>query len=200
MVRLVQTVHLSYVKAASSSRSTIGCIQNYLTIWYIWCKPYTSLVLTLTPSPNGLKQDSTWPTSPRSSIGWIQNHFWANGMLAQTAHLSCTDTNTISKWTKTIFDMSLVTQENNQVRPKQFYSQWYIWRNPCAYPTPTLTPSPNGLKQELIWPTSSRSSIEHVQINSEPIVCSVQTVHLSFIMISTISKLTDMSFDLSLVT
>jgi hypothetical protein len=26
----------------------------------------------------------------------------------ETVHLSCTDTNTVSKWTKTRFDMSLV--------------------------------------------------------------------------------------------
>jgi hypothetical protein len=78
---------------ASSPRSTIGCIQNdYLTygmfganrahilsLWYIWRKPCTHLALALRPSLNGLKQDSTWATSPRSSIGCIQNDLWVYG-------------------------------------------------------------------------------------------------------------------------
>jgi hypothetical protein len=40
--------------------------------------------------------------------------------LAQTVHLSCTKTNTISKWTETSFHLSLVTQEYHSVHPKQF--------------------------------------------------------------------------------
>jgi hypothetical protein len=39
----------------------------------------TYLALRLTLSINGPKQDSTWPTSPRSSIGSVQNDFWAYG-------------------------------------------------------------------------------------------------------------------------
>jgi hypothetical protein len=38
--------------------------------------------------------------------------------LVQTAHLSCTDTNTVSKWTETRFHMTDVTLEFHQVRPK----------------------------------------------------------------------------------
>jgi hypothetical protein len=38
--------------------------------------------------------------------------------VAQTMHLSCTDTNTISKWTETRFAMPHVTLEFHQVRPK----------------------------------------------------------------------------------
>jgi hypothetical protein len=40
-------------------------------------KPCTYLVLRLTQSPNGPKRASTWPTSPRSTIGCIQNNFQA---------------------------------------------------------------------------------------------------------------------------
>jgi hypothetical protein len=46
---------------------------------YIWRKPCTYLAPTLTPSPNALKWDSTWLTSLRSSIGFVQNNFWAYG-------------------------------------------------------------------------------------------------------------------------
>jgi hypothetical protein len=38
--------------------------------------------------------------------------------MAQTVHLYCTDTNTISKWTETRFDMTHVTQEFHRVRAK----------------------------------------------------------------------------------
>jgi len=129
--------------------------KRFLTLRYIWCKPCTYLAPTLTPSLNGPKQDSTRPTSPRSSIGCVQNDFRAYGTfgtnraptlrqyyhylqtdrnelsvephhlvvpscaskmipepmvrLAQTVHLSCTDANTVSKWTETRFDMTHVT-------------------------------------------------------------------------------------------
>ena len=46
------------------------------------------------------KRDSTWPTSPRSSIGCVQNNIWAFGTLMQTVHLSYINTNTISKRTE----------------------------------------------------------------------------------------------------
>jgi hypothetical protein len=38
--------------------------------------------------------------------------------LAQTVQLSCTDTNTISKWTESCFHSSLVTYEYHRVHPK----------------------------------------------------------------------------------
>jgi hypothetical protein len=42
-------------------------------------KPFTYLAPILTRSPNGPKWDSTWPTSPRCSIGCVQNDFQACG-------------------------------------------------------------------------------------------------------------------------
>ena len=78
--------------------------KRYLTIWYIWFKPCTYLAPTLTPSPNGPKQDSTRPTSPRSSIGCVQNDFRAYGtfctnhapILRQYYHYLQTDRNELS--------------------------------------------------------------------------------------------------------
>ena len=110
---------------------------------------------TNTISPNCPKQDSTRPTSPRSSIGCVQYDFQAYGTfnakratilhqrqhclqrdrneishdpchlgvpsgaskmicepmvrLTQTVHLSCTDTNTISKHTESRFHRTHVT-------------------------------------------------------------------------------------------
>ena len=169
MVRLAQTVHLS-----STDTNTI--------------------------SPNGLKQDSTRPMSPRSSIGCAQTYFHAYGTfdakratilhrcqhclqtdqneilhdprhlgvpsgaskmisepmvcLAQTVHLSCTDTSTVSKQKEVRFH---------------------------------ITQSP-------------RSSIGCIQNDFQPMVRSTQTVHLSCVKISTISKCTEMSFHLSHLT
>jgi len=50
----------------------LRCIRRKLCIY---------LALKLTMSTNGLKQDSIWYTSPRSSIGCIQIDFQAYGML-----------------------------------------------------------------------------------------------------------------------
>jgi hypothetical protein len=67
-------------------------------------------------------------------------------LLAQSIHLSCTDTNIVSKRTETRFHMTHVTQEFHQVCPKWFPSPWYIWPKPCTYLTSRLALSPNGLK------------------------------------------------------
>ena len=42
--------------------------------------------------------------------------------LAQTVHLSCTDTNIVSERNKTRFHMTHVTKEFHRVRPKRFPS------------------------------------------------------------------------------
>jgi hypothetical protein len=66
---------------ASSPWSTIGCVQNdFLILWYVWCKACTYLALTLTLSLNKPNQDSTEAMSPKSSIGFVQNDFQAYGM------------------------------------------------------------------------------------------------------------------------
>jgi hypothetical protein len=52
-----------------------GAPKWFMWMWYIQHKPCTYLALTLTLSPNGPKWDSTWPTSPWSSIGCVKNDF-----------------------------------------------------------------------------------------------------------------------------
>jgi hypothetical protein len=68
--------------------------------------------------------------------------------LPQTVHLSCTETNTVSKRTKMSFHLSIVTQEYRPVHPKQFLSLWYVSRKPCTYQAPKLTLSPKGSKRD----------------------------------------------------
>jgi hypothetical protein len=84
-------------------------IKWFLNLWYVWCKLCTYLALTLALSLNRPKRVSTWRTSSSSSIGCIQNDFWAMVHSTQTVHLSCTDTNTISKWTEMRFHMTHIT-------------------------------------------------------------------------------------------
>ena len=53
--------------------------------------------------------------------------------LAQTMHLSCTDTNPASKRKEVRFHMTHVTYEFHRVHPKRLPSLWYVRRKPCTY-------------------------------------------------------------------
>jgi hypothetical protein len=95
MVRLTQTMHLSCIDTNTISKWTKTrfhlshvteefhrvCPKRFLSLWYVWRKPCTYVAPTQTLSPNRPKWDSTWPMSPRSSIGCVQNDFWAYGTL-----------------------------------------------------------------------------------------------------------------------
>jgi hypothetical protein len=54
-------------------------LKQFLILWYAWRKPCTYHAPKLTLSLKGPKGDSAWPTSPRSSIGCVQNNFWGYG-------------------------------------------------------------------------------------------------------------------------
>jgi hypothetical protein len=62
----------------------------------------------------------------------------------QTVHLSCTDTITVSKWTKTRFHTTHITYELHWVRPKLFMSLWYVQHKPSTYLVSRIALSPNG--------------------------------------------------------
>jgi hypothetical protein len=181
----------------------------------------------LTLSQNKSRRDSTWLTSPQSSIGCLLYYFWAYGTFdanrapilqnrastwalspgvpltaskmismpivcfVKTMHLSCTDT--VSKWAKTRFRTTPITYKFHRVRPKLFTSQWYVQCKPCTYLASWLTLSLNR-------PTRAPPDPRHLGVPSgasntiyEPMVRSVQTVHLSCVKISTISKWTEQS-------
>jgi hypothetical protein len=120
--------------------------------------------------------------------------------LAKTAHLSCVKISTISKQTQTSFNLSLVTLEYHRMRLKWFRSQWYIWRKLCTYIAPTVSLSPNGSKRDSAWPSHLGVPSSASKTISMPMVRSMRTAHLSCVKISTISKQTQTSFKLSLVT
>jgi hypothetical protein len=47
-------------------------------LWYVRHKPCTYLASRLALSLNGLNWASTWASSHRSTIGYIQNDIWAS--------------------------------------------------------------------------------------------------------------------------
>jgi hypothetical protein len=93
MVQLAQTVHLSCTETNTIFKRTERSFhlslvtqeyhpvhaKQFLSLWYIWRKPCTYHAPKLIVSPKGSKRDSTWPTSPRISIGCVQNDFWGYG-------------------------------------------------------------------------------------------------------------------------
>jgi hypothetical protein len=85
--------------------------------------------------------------------------------LAQTMHLSCTDTNTVSKWIETRFHMTNVTEKIHRVRPKWFLSLWFVWRKLCSYLASGLALSPTRPRRPSTWSSSPRSTIGCVQID-----------------------------------
>jgi hypothetical protein len=101
MARSTQTVHLSCVKTSIiSNQNEMSfhlshvtwdyhrvCLKWFLSWWYVWHKSCTNLVPIVTLYPKRKKWDSTWPTSPKSSIGCIQNDFlslWSDRRIART--------------------------------------------------------------------------------------------------------------------
>jgi hypothetical protein len=172
----------------------------FLGLWYVRRKLCTYLASRLAICPNKPKWAFAWASSPWSTIRCIKNDFWAYSMFGANHDLSCVKISNISKWTETSFHLSLIILKFHRVHPKLFLRLWYYQHKPCTYLAPTLTLSLNRPKWDSTWPTSPRRSIGSVQNVSKPMVCSAQTVHLSCVKISTISKRTEMSFYLSLVT
>jgi hypothetical protein len=119
----------------------------------------------------------------------------------QIVHLSCIKISIISKRNETSTHFSLVTKEFHLVRPKWFLSLRYVRCKPCIHLLSRLALSPNGLNRAYPWAPSPRSTIAGVsKMSSEPMVRLAQNVHLSWTNTSTVSKQTESSLQLSLVT
>jgi hypothetical protein len=166
MVCLVQTMHLSCVKICTISKQTemsfhFSLITSeyhrvhlkwFLSLWYVQNKWCTYLASRLELSPNGPKRASTWASSSSNSIGCIQNDFLSCGVFFKPVHLSCTYTNTVSKWTEMRFEF-------HRVPSKQFLSLWYIRCKLCTYLVSRLSLSPNWPKWVSTWASSPMSTI-----------------------------------------
>jgi hypothetical protein len=109
--------------------------------------------------------------------------------LAQTVHLSWTDTNTVSKWTKIRFHMTHVTLEFHLVCPKWFLSMCYVRHKMCTYLASRVALSPNELNQATTWARHLGVPSGASKMISEPMVRSAQTMHLSCVKIRTIFQM-----------
>ena len=210
------------------------------------CKPCNYLAPMLVPPPNGPKQDSTRPTSPRSSIECVQNDFLsllyvrpqpsthlasrlassrnarielpleplhlrvASGAsktisdptihLVQTVHLSCTDASTTSKRTKTRFHMTTSPRSSIECVQNNFLSLWYVRHQPCTHLASRLASSPNTRNELRLEPLHLGVPSGASKMISDPMVHMVQTVHLSCTDTNTVSKQTKTRFHLTHVT
>ena len=131
-----------------SPRSSIGCVQNVFRAYGTFSANHAPILCQdshyLQTDLNKLPLELCHLGVP---LGVSEMIFEPIVRLAQTMHLPCADTNTVSKWTETRFHMTHVTLEFHRVRQKCFPSLWYVWCKPCTYLAPTLTLSPNGLNQ-----------------------------------------------------
>jgi hypothetical protein len=94
-VRLAQTMHLSFPNTNTISKRKEEIFhmahityefnhmrpKRFLSLWHVRRKSCIYLASRLALSPNRMKWAFTWASSPRSTIGCIQNDFWAVGML-----------------------------------------------------------------------------------------------------------------------
>jgi hypothetical protein len=118
----------------------------------------------------------------------------------QTMHLFCTDANSISNQTETRFHMTHITYKFHRVRPKQFLTQWYIHRKPCTYFASILALSPNKLKWLPLEPRHIRLPSGASKTITEPMVHLARIMHPSCTDTNTVSKQTEMRFDMTHIT
>jgi hypothetical protein len=137
----------------------------FSSLWYVQRKPCTYLASRLGLSLNGPKWASTWASSPRSTIGCIQNEIWAYGTIGanRSPILHWHSHHLQMDWNK--IHRTHVTEEFHHVRPKRVLSLWYSHRKPCTYLASKLALSPNRPKRASSWALSPRSTIGCMQID-----------------------------------
>jgi hypothetical protein len=162
MVCLTQTEHLSCTNANTVSKhietrfhmthvtSEFHRVPPLLfpSLLFVRRKPCTNLASRVALSPNGPNRASTWASSPRSPIECVPKWFLCQWYVrCKPCTYLCTDTSTMSKWTKTRFHMTHVTYEFHRVSPKLFIRIWFIRWNPYTCLVSGLALSPNGLNR-----------------------------------------------------
>jgi hypothetical protein len=115
----------------------------------------------------------------------------------QTMLQPCTDTNTISKWTKTRFHTTHVAYEFHRVRPKLFMTYGTFNSNRAPILCSTIT---KQTKQISTRPSSPRSTAGASKTTYEPMVHLTQTEHLSCTDANTVSKQIKIRFHMTHVT
>jgi hypothetical protein len=153
--------------------------EQFLGLWYVRRKPCTYLVSWLALSHMNWIEHPLEPCNlevPSSASKTISEALLC---LAQTVHLSCTDTYTVLKRTKTRFHMTHVTLELHPMHPKQFPSQWYFRHKPCTFPASRSAPSQNRLKWASTWTSNLGVPSRSSRLISLPMVRLAQTEHPS---------------------
>jgi hypothetical protein len=174
--------------------------KRFQSLWYVRRKPCNYLASSLALSPIELNRASTWASYHRVPSGVSKTISVPTVCLAQIVHLSCTDINTVFKWTKTRFHMTHVTLEFDQMRPKWFLRLWYVRQKHCTYLVSRLALyQMNWLKHPL--------ELHHLGVLSgasktisEPTVWLALSVHLSCTDTNTIFKWTKTRFYMTHVT
>jgi hypothetical protein len=146
-----------------------------------------------------MDQAFTWASSTMSNIECIQNDLWADGTFCANCAPICTDTNTVSKQKEERFHMTHVTKGFRWVHRKWFLSQSYVRRKCFTYLASWLALSTNGSSYHLSLITSAYHQVCPKWF-SEPMVCLVQTVHLSCSDPNTVSKWKEVTFHMTHVT
>jgi hypothetical protein len=202
MVCLAQIVHQSWVKISiifeqikmSFHLSLITkefhrlCPKWLLNLWYVWRKSWTYLESRFTLSPNRPKWASTWASSPRSTIGCIQNDFWPYGsydanhapILHRCKLYLQTDQNKIpyDQCQLGVLSGACKMISERRVRSVQTVHLSCIKIGTISKRT----------KTSFHLSSSPRSTIGCVQNDFRAYVRLVQTVHLSSVKVGTISK------------
>jgi hypothetical protein len=118
----------------------------------------------------------------------------------QTVHLSCTNTNTVSKRTKTRFHTTHVTYEFRRVRPKLFMMYWCIQCKPRTYLASKFALSPNRPNRAPPDPCHQGVPSGASKMIYEPMVHLTQTEHRSCTDANTVSKQIQTRFHMTHVT
>ena len=159
----------------------------FLSLWNVRRKPCTYLASRLAISPNGPNVLPLEPHHLGVPSGVSKIIFEPMVRSAQTVHLYCTNTNTISKWTER--DSTCPTSPRSSIGCIQndiWASRMLSANLHLSYIT--LTPSPNGPNEIPHVPHHLGVPSGASKMISEPLVRLAQTMHLPYINTNTISK------------
>jgi hypothetical protein len=115
-------------------------------------------------------------------------------------HLSCAETNTISKRTEQASTWHTLPRSTIGCVQSDFHARRLFRHKPCTYLAPRLKLSPNGSKYASAWSTSPTSTVRCVQNDLWAYGTFAKTMYLSCVEINTISKWAETSFHLTHVT
>jgi hypothetical protein len=173
------------------------CLKWFPSLIHVWHKSCTNLVWRLTLSRNRKNELPFDPHHLGGPSGAAKKIFMPMVHSTQTMHLSCTEINSVSKQTEASFYLTHISEEFHRVRQKWFLSLLHVRHKWGTYLASRLALSRNRPKWASVLPTSPKSSIGCAQNDFWAYCMFSATVHLSCVLISTISGWTKTSFQLT---